>query len=243
MRSAESYAAVCADLCYQHVDIAVIVETHHRESDETDIRRRLATPCVSSGGVAVQVQTEKQFRVQMMERCKSDCMLWVRVSLTTADRDDLYIGALYLPPRNSKYGDKEVVDDALEEFQARAMMYQQKGMVLLLGDMNARIGSESALIDLNNGDTVCYERRSIDKTVDARGTQLLASLRACGMVPLNGLQYGVGIGTIAEFTYESGVTSRDLPVVTTLAQAAAAIATAVNKAGNRRCGRSDNGLE
>jgi len=61
--------------------------------------------------------------------------------ILSLDRDDLYIGALYLPPRNSKYGDKEVVDDALEEFQARAMMYQQKGMVILLGDMNARIGS------------------------------------------------------------------------------------------------------
>ena len=168
-----------------------------------------------SGGVITLFKHSIQKGITKIPSSNKDC-LWARLDKTFFGlKTDLYICNAYVVPRDSPYfiqGEKDVIDILREEIN----QYATKGDVMIIGDLNARIGERQEHIDmevdeeatgLNQGDiqavgsdsNTLLERCSKDKKVNDSGRSLLTLMSATHLVALNGRCTGDLNG---EFTYD-----------------------------------------
>jgi len=116
---------------------------------------------------------------------------------------NLYICAIYIPPENSSYSQKNKGnhEDALMQLNSDIMEYSQKGYILVAGDLNARTGILNDFI-INDTDKfqlsqqpyhvdaqVC-KRRSQDSTISSRGKELIDLCIGNHLRILNGRKIG-----------------------------------------------------
>lgn len=152
-----------------------------------------------NGGVAVFVRQASggpgdgrltRVEAQLVRDTPELGMAWVRVR--AGHGEWLHICACYLPPRGSNYYTREggrhgelsadrhwwALSEGIQEFS-------QQGKVLLVGDLNCRLGDRQA--DGGLGETVVGRRRSRDRVWDGNtGARLEQLCSEHGLVVLNG---------------------------------------------------------
>ena len=138
------------------------------------------------GGVGLAVRRSVGVGVVMDAFC-SEGMLWVRVDLRSGG--ELYVGVVYLVPEGSVYGAEAL---AARECLS-AGLHHICGVlgatnVVVMGDVNGRIGERSLWFDDPDGDEVVEVKRvSDDKVMNARGEEVVGLLEAHHVMLLNGV--------------------------------------------------------
>ena len=121
----------------------------------------------------------------VLEEMSSAGVLWVRVDLAGGGR--LFVAVVYLAPKASVF--TEEVEKAVSGL-ARGLHWlrveEGEKNVMVLGDMNGRIGGLDVELELGEG-VVTMTRESDDTKVDDRGTMVMGLLQAYGLMVLNGL--------------------------------------------------------
>lgn len=124
-------------------------------------------------------------RVSRAKTSETFDILWVQVEL---GREVFFIAAVYLPPVNSsRKVEREVF---LRELEKDIYEFSLKGRVMVLGDLNHRIGNTPSVV-YHRGHEVVLERKSKDlvkKHLKKLGNKLLEVLNANKMIVLNGLE-------------------------------------------------------
>ena len=134
-------------------------------------------------------------------------LAWVR--LRVGNGPWLYLGCCYLPPKGSNYYTREggrggqlSADKHWWALGEGIREYRQLGEVLLVGDLNCRLGSHQG--DGGYGEAAVGHRSSKDSSWDAdRGGKLVATCEEHGLVVLNGRLPGDGPGMYT-FTARGG---------------------------------------
>merc|ERR1712083_709391 len=97
-------------------------------------------------------------------------ILWVEVEGTGRK---MFVAVVYIvPTKSTRYVKNTELRRELEE---DIMRYKQEGMVMVMGDLNSRIGE------------IEYYRRNKDSEVNENGREWMALTRATGMIILSGL--------------------------------------------------------
>lgn len=145
-------------------DILCFTETKTDNTDIIDIpgftcfpkhRRQLSQ--VKSGGIAVYVRNN----LKSLVKCVStpcEFVLWVVLNI---QNNDCLIGAVYIPPENSKYVSPDVYDQIEEEYLTLAGIYKH---VCLIGDFNSR--TAEALDFITDDELDMFDLENIDDSVD-----------------------------------------------------------------------------
>ena len=91
--------------------------------------------------------------------------------------DNLKICGIYIPPRDSPYFDDQF--QILNSITENAKQFKEE--LLIIGDMNARIGEHRSLCGMTYS-TNC------DKTTNSHGSKLLEIIKNQRVLPLNNLK-------------------------------------------------------
>ena len=158
----------------------------------------------SYGGIAV---FAKESISNMVISQKNNCQnsLWVKLKKEkTGEREDIFLGTIYMSPPKHKNKDVEDFNEIFEEI----MYFKNKGRVIIQGDINAHTSNERDFIktgnffdindetDIQNWET----RNSEDKIlVDHRGNALLELCKTLNLLILNGRKTGDLFGKITSF--------------------------------------------
>ncbi|VDI68815.1 Hypothetical predicted protein, partial [Mytilus galloprovincialis] len=136
---------------------------------------------------------------------------WVKLEKQFFGFDkDLFICVVYNPPEGSSYS-KGLDHDILTCLEKDIASYQKQGNILLCGDFNARVASDTDFIidDSNNlsplyqsyfSDKQILERRSKDDKLDSRGRDLLDLCISNQIRILNGRVLGDTFGGLTCYT-------------------------------------------
>jgi exonuclease III len=161
----------------------------------------------SSGGISLYVKRDWKRGIKRLEG-KNEYILWIKFKKSFFKMaNDLYIGAVYIPPKDSPYQKRKNYNPfavILEEISE----YERKGNVILLGDFNGRTGINSDCLDENGNrfldlpegyrdntsSTNTRGRNSNDCTVNVQGKELLDICKATRMRILNGRIMGDLLG-------------------------------------------------
>lgn len=119
-------------------------------------------------------------------------------------QQDIYLCVAYIPPPDSTYS-KRLQENILDSIETDVYKYKEKGDVLLMGDLNARVGhgedyignDNDKYIPLHEGyvlDSQINHRMSQDLVMDDRGKHLLEVCLAGQMRILNGRKIGDTFG-------------------------------------------------
>ena len=180
-------------LMEEKVDLCGATETHMDEKREEEIgsvfendyhcitkrRRRRKKGDYGSGGLAVLVRRGAGVPKLAKEK-GSDEILWVEIE---GLERTIYVAVVYLVPRKSaRYGGNEEVR---RELEGDIVEFRGRGMVVVIGDVNSRIGEYRPL----EGAVKSNVRRSRDKKMNENGREWIQMMRRTGMVILTGL-YG-----------------------------------------------------
>ena len=188
--------------------IICLSETHVGPETSISIEGYHATPnnrkvCKSNnryyGGMAVLIHLDIKKGVSVITDGDTES-IWVRLKREFFGFEkDLYIGYVYVVPENSPLSDRSS-DDPYAQIISKYQMYQEKGNVVIMGDMNGRtavrydyIANDSAeyspLPDLYEPDRM-RPRVSRDMTTNHQGNKLLEACIANRLRILNGRTLG-----------------------------------------------------
>ena len=159
-----------------------------------------------SGGTAVLVKKEIAHLITIIKSKHSD-IVWVKIPNTHSRHTrDIYLGYVYISPSCSTYTQSQDQDtwDILNE---EVSLYQRKGACMLMGDFNARIGTEADYIENEDNrfnqiptnfitDTNNIPRFNRDSTHNAYKEKLLDLCIASGQRILNGRTIGDCFGEL-----------------------------------------------
>ena len=85
-------------------------------------------------------------RDSLASRCSIEASsgraLWLRVRAGAGAAGDLFLCGAYMPPEGGEGWAGSAPEAAFEALRAQVLQYQQQGLVLLLGDFNAKTGRE-----------------------------------------------------------------------------------------------------
>ena len=116
--------------------------------------------------------------------CSEPGQIWVRLSCC----EDLILGGCYIPPIDSDYREAAM----LGSLQAK-LMTRERGLPLLMGDLNARLWNIEMLQELGPGGELRYDGLE-DLTVNEQGRIVLQMCKDTGCIVLNHLgQLGGGL--------------------------------------------------
>ncbi|KAI4904413.1 hypothetical protein NFI96_007497 [Prochilodus magdalenae] len=196
----------------QHVDIVILLETWCRDDVPThcpsgysevvlpSFKRPEITKGRDSAGALVWYKQELSRSVTVIKKAKT--YLWLKLNQNLQITDtDLFLCAIYTPPLESPYFDPNFFED----LQADITLFQAQGNVLLIGDFNARTGTEPDIINTHGnkhvfGHSVLFsaptelKRNSLDSTVNRSGKELLHLCQTSGLFILNGRVRGDSMG-------------------------------------------------
>lgn len=124
---------------------------------------------------------------------------------------DIYLCFAYIPPQHSSYYIDQNID-FLELIENDISVYKSKGSVIILGDFNARTGSEPDFISDDDDDFLplnadyvidssVINRNSKDAKVCTRGKELLEMCISSRLRILNGRTFGDFRGKFTSYQY------------------------------------------
>jgi hypothetical protein len=136
------------------------------------------------GGVGLAVLKEWGKGV-VVDELSSESVMWVRIEMVQGGV--MYVAVVYLVPGGSVF--EEEVQVGVRGLLCGLARYRGGDMVetvVVMGDVNARIGNMSVRIERGE-DIEVIARDSDDKVVNERGTMLMGLLQSYGMVVMNGV--------------------------------------------------------
>jgi hypothetical protein len=146
-----------------------------------EIRRRQRNKRNRGVGGGVMLIARDDLEPKKMKRTIDDLM-WVRMKRKGGGL--MFVAVIYLPPGNRWRTSNE---KRLQHLEAGILLYGSQGQVVVMGDMNMRVGELTQTIELEEGKEVVIERVSDDKKVTRDGKDLVERMNAMGMVLMNGV--------------------------------------------------------
>ena len=186
-------------------DIIALTETHNNDKNDSlsipgyrrvkiKNRKKTNNSNKDSGGLALFAKPEIFKFITPINNTNEDT-IWIRIKKEILDqKQDIYIGTVYLPPHKNNNDSSKKILELFEEIMA----FQKKGEVIVQGDFNARTSVisdtiaqdrfDTILMGKNNGDI--KDRNSQDKVSDFRGKELIELCKSLEMAILNGRKIG-----------------------------------------------------
>ena len=175
-----------------------------------------------SGGIIAAIDDSIRNGVTCVD-VKCEYGIWLKLDKRLLGfKNDIFICGVYFPPKNSPY----LIKDVYRKLEEDVSSFLDKGMVITMGDMNARVGSASdtilpdkhtgyplhtALIH-SHGEYSPPERIVHDKLTDAEGKKLVSFCKHTGMLIVNGRTLGDMPGAITSF-HKNGNSTVDYCIV------------------------------
>jgi exonuclease III len=154
----------------------------------------------SSGGLVVYIRKRIANFVTCVKKEKNK--MWFQLSAPHFGwSDDIFVGAVYCPPEESPY-----YDNYLDKLELDIAQYSCKGKVIIIGDLNARVGGLDDYVnnDDNNShiplpvnyisDNPPQPRQHCDTVVNKHGKQLIDIAISSQLRFLNGRYLGDSLG-------------------------------------------------
>ena len=137
------------------------------------------------------VQTDREYSI------------WVKIKKELfRGQDDVFLSCLYMNPHKNNADDSK----KFQVLQDEVMQFQQKGLIIFTGDLNARTGKTIDYIlpdrhnfldeDEESEHQLFPERNSEDAKTDNRGEELLELCKSLNLVILNGRKPGDMFGKV-----------------------------------------------
>jgi exonuclease III len=174
-----------------------------------------------AGGIAIFIKNEYESLIKVYPN-KNPNSIWIKIEKEKCgETEDIFIGSFYISPGKKKNVEKDFYASFNEEIE----FFKQKGIVLIQGDLNARVGQELDYIDfdkhLDIGDIDDTEssqepevismtgeiemdyppRNSEDKKVNPRGRDLLDICKVHDLLIANGRVTGDIFGKYTSHQY------------------------------------------
>lgn len=198
----------------QH-DIFGLTETHADDNTLISVpgyvcfkscRKRNPRARKMSGGVAVLVKKEISQLITIIKSKNSD-IIWIKIpSAYSRHPRDIYLGYVYISPSCSTYTQSQQ-QDTFDTLNDEIALYQSMGTCALLGDFNARVGTECDFIENDSDrfnqtpatytrDALMTPRLNRDKICNNYKSKLLELCIASGIRILNGRTIGDCFGEL-----------------------------------------------
>ena len=132
------------------------------------------------GGLGFLVRTEMRAKVWKVSR--SENLLWLQM------QGQLFVAVVYIVPNNES---TEINDVTLRELLEDITELKERGVVVVLGDLNGRIGEESNCINVGIAGTEVSEVARCSQDQDRptpMGKKVLGMLNGVDMVVMNGVK-------------------------------------------------------
>jgi len=206
----------------RNFDILALVETHVVEGQgnipsvigyETHFfnRNKHAKARHGSGGIAILVKPQLRKGIKFLPLAHKD-YIWIKLDKTFFGREqDVYLCAAYVPPPNSTYSQRLEMN-ILDAIESDIYKYKNMGEIILLGDLNGRVGLSPDFIANDSDkhlpmdddykiDCTQQARNSQDKHTDNRGKHILEICIAAQLRLLNGRKIGDTLGYYTSHQY------------------------------------------
>ena len=159
-----------------------------------------------AGGIGVFVREKYVEMVELMPNSNPDS-IWIKIKKgKSGELEDIYIGSYYVSPegKNSK---RKI--DFFSSVNEEVNLFNKKGVVLIQGDLNARVGREPDFVEFDKSDdyfgienlTNQSQRNSEDKTSNTRGKDLLDLCKVNDLLIANGRKPGDIFGKYTSHQY------------------------------------------
>ena len=181
-------------------DICFLLETHVSEAFSIEGRYVYSKQAIKhknkkgrkSGGIAVVIKKELKTAVKIYK--ETEYGLWIKIKSNVLKcKKDVYICGIYLPGDKSPY----VIQNPFELMEQDISDMPGDVETLLLGDLNARSGSECEILNDDTWvDTLPIsiphlpKRYSQDILVNTRGRRLIRFCQECQIYIVNGRTFG-----------------------------------------------------
>ena len=219
------------DLINSH-DITVLCETWRKDDskiniqgfwDFSQIRPKIKKSGRYSGGISIFVKNDIREGVKIINS-SSEGFIWIKLLKSFFGlSNDIFMCAVYIPPKGATRHDS---GDYFEELSNHLVKYIDKGNIILLGDLNSRIGKEisntntnsvnsHSLIDNMLPQEVCTKidsKSSCDNIINNFGKKLLSICKAFDLIVANGRCPGDMIGNFTCHT-KRGASVVDLIII------------------------------
>lgn len=164
-----------------------------------------------SGGITVLLKGGIEKGIKFLPATNKD-YIWLELDhIFFGLNQTTYLCIAYIPPPDSTYS-KRQEQNILDNIESEIFSFKQKGAVILMGDLNARVGTNTDLIvndserylplgDNYTLDNNLKERNSQDTTLDSRGKHLLEICIGAQTRILNGRKLGDSAGYFTSHQY------------------------------------------
>ena len=148
----------------------------------------------ASKGIAVFVRETIKDMFSLEKSVNNDDAIWVKLKKErSGESKDIFIGTCYLNPSKSQKTDQKI-----SKLSEDVISLQEKGEVIILGDLNARTGKLEDTISPDKSDfkfdisipTPPSNRNSRDNVTDQRGLDLLELCKSVDLRIINGRTTG-----------------------------------------------------
>ena len=205
------------DLAQDH-DICILTETMRKDDTKLNIENfwdfSLVRPKTSkigrySGGITLLIKTPLRPGIKIVHR--SEGIVWFRLNKEFFNfNEDLYICAVYISPQSSKNPIAKKTD-YFNDLLLTTSKFLNMGDVMLTGDFNSRIGSDtvdedpdipfiSELLPVSDPVSELLQRTSCDVTKSPYGTKLINLCQSLNLKIANGRCPGDMLGNYTCFS-------------------------------------------
>ena len=160
----------------------------------------------ASGGLAIFAR-EHVSKLFVPIKTENENILWLKIKKELINENkDIFLACIYLSPLKGK----NEIFKKFQELSKDIMLFQQKGDVLLIGDLNARTNNSADYIKFDklnddhlvNDETITSERNSEDKIAcDQTGNELLDLCKSHDLRIVNGRKTGDLFGKCTSFQW------------------------------------------
>lgn len=134
----------------RNVDIVALVETHLIGGQDNLVIAGFETRCFNrpkhskaphgSGGIAILFKPDLKKGLKFFPSPRND-YIWIKLDKNTLGYcKDIYLCAAYIPPANSTYSQR-LDENILDCIETDINKYKPLGEVILMGDLNGRVGN------------------------------------------------------------------------------------------------------
>ena len=169
----------------------------------------------SKGGICIYFKSCYKSSVMVVK--SYDDVLWVKISASVFNTEqDIYFCSAYFPPEISSLWIKRGYNP-FDRLKSDIEKFSKKGLVLIGGDLNSRIGNLTDVIESNNNKysplpafTSLYDipsiRNNMDTSVNSFGRELIDLCISSNLIVVNGRTLGDFAGRYTCFTYNGSST-------------------------------------
>lgn len=171
------------------------------------------------GGVAIMYKEELQEAIEVCKIDKHKRYIWAKMCTNEVP---IYIAGCYIPHRESPLYNVDGLDktDPFSDLCMDIDMYAKTGVVMVIGDLNARIAhSQAEIIDYSmqpfekQGQITLDPSWDSDLTMNAQGSAMLSMMHSMHMVVLNGTKRFPISGGYTCYTANKGTSTIDYALI------------------------------